>query len=219
MIGLELAVPEGGGPRVLCLGAHCDDIELGCGGTILRLAERYPDASFLWVVFASNAERAVEAENSARAFLEGVADRRILVNRFRESFFPYIGAEIKDYFEIMKGEFSPDLILTHYREDRHQDHRVISDLTWNTFRDHLILEYEIVKYDGDMGRPNLFVELAEHHWRRKIELISTHFASQKARSWFDREAMEGIMRIRGVECNVRSRYAEAFHCRKARLAL
>jgi LmbE family N-acetylglucosaminyl deacetylase len=200
--------------RFLFLGAHCDDIEIGAGGTVLGLAERHPEAHFHWVVFASNPGRAKEAEASAEAFLGDVANRHIEINSFRESFFPYIGADIKAHFENIKQRVNPDVIFTHYRDDRHQDHRVISDLTWNTYRDHFILEYEIPKYDGDLGRPNVFSALATRHLEKKIELLLTHFESQADRSWFDAETFRAILRIRGVECNAPERHAEAFFCRK-----
>lgn len=199
----------------LFLGAHCDDIEIGVGGTVLELAGRYPRAHFHWVVFASNPLRAQEAEASAQAFLRDVPNRHIQINGFKESFFPYIGAEIKEHFESIKQQVNPDVVFTHYRDDRHQDHRVISDLTWNTYRDHFILEYEIPKYDGDLGRPNFFSPLSGRTVEKKVELLLEHFESQRGRSWFDAETFRAILRLRGVECNAPERHAEAFFCRKA----
>jgi len=200
--------------RVLCLGAHCDDIEIGCGGTLLTLIEENPKLVVDWVVFASSPIREPEALASANAFLRDAADSTVVIKQFRNGYFPFTGAEIKDFFESLKSLPSPDLILTHQRNDRHQDHRTISDLTWNTFRDHLILEYEIPKYDGDLGQPNVFVPLTEQVWRRKIALTVEHFQSQKERSWFSEDTFRSLMRLRGVECNAPSGHAEAFYGRK-----
>ncbi len=199
---------------VLCLGAHCDDIEIGCGATILRLAQEYPELAFYWVVLSSNARRAQEAKRSADLFLSGVKSKTVVVKEFRNGYFPYVGAAIKDYFEELKKDVQPDLVLTHHGHDYHQDHRLTSELTWNSFRDHLILEYEIVKYDGDLGRPNLFVPLSDETWRRKIDHILDCFDSQKDKRWFTRDTFQSLMRLRGVEANSTSGYAEAFYCRK-----
>jgi LmbE family N-acetylglucosaminyl deacetylase len=203
--------------RVLCLGAHCDDIEIGCGGTLLRLVEALPEASFHWVVLSSSRTRRQEALSGAAAFLAGVPEgrREIAIEAFRDSYFPWVGAEIKDYFvDRLAVHARPDVIFTHCREDRHQDHRVVSDLTWNVFRDHLILEYEIPKYDGDLATPNLYVALGEALARRKIDLLLEHFSSQRARPWFDEDTFRGLMRLRGVEANAPERFAEGFHSRK-----
>jgi LmbE family N-acetylglucosaminyl deacetylase len=213
-----LAPPRGRPFRVLCLGAHCDDIEIGCGGAVLRLVETFPEVACDWIVFSSNGERRQEASRSAAAFLEGIpeSDRLIAVESFRESYFPWVGAEIKDYFqERLAARPGPDLIFTHCRDDRHQDHRIISDLTWNAFRDHMILEYEIPKYDGDLTTPNLYVALGETTVERKVGLLLEHFPSQRSRRWFDADTFKGLMRLRGVESNAPERFAEAFHCRKA----
>jgi LmbE family N-acetylglucosaminyl deacetylase len=212
------APPQGRPLRLLCLGAHCDDIEIGCGGAVLRLIEIFPEVACHWVVFSSNSERRQEALGSAAAFLQGVpeARRTIAVESFRESYFPWVGADIKDYFqERLAVQTRPDLIFTHFRDDRHQDHRVVSDLTWNAFRDHMILEYEIPKYDGDLAAPNLYVALGETIAERKIRLLLEHFASQRSRRWFDADTFKGLMRLRGVESNAPERFAEAFYCRKA----
>jgi LmbE family N-acetylglucosaminyl deacetylase len=202
------------GYQVLCLGAHSDDIEIGCGGTILRLIQEYSEVSINWVVFGAHAERSKEALESANEFLATVKNKNIVVKGFRDGYLPYNGGEVKDFFEQLKGEVSPDLIFTHYRQDLHQDHRLISELTWNTFRDHLILEYEIPKYDGDLGSPNFFVHLEESVCRQKIELILDHFVSQKRRQWFTADTFYALLRLRGVESNAPQRYAEAFYCRK-----
>jgi LmbE family N-acetylglucosaminyl deacetylase len=215
MLNLSLGRPAGPAVRVLCLGAHCDDIEIGCGGTILSLLERYDNMIVCWVVFSSTDERAREARTSASAFLKAALEREIVVKQYRDGFFPYAGGQIKDEFETLKRTFDPDLILTHYRDDRHQDHRLISDLTWNTFRNHLILEYEIPKYDGDLGSPSFFVPLEDAICSRKIQNIVGSFRSQGHKQWFDEQTFRSILRIRGMEANSPTRYAEAFYCRKA----
>ncbi len=201
-------------PKILCLGAHCDDIEIGCGGTILRLIEEVPDAQFRWVVLSGDEKRKKEAVESANIFLEKVKIKTITVEDFKESYFPFVGIEIKDYFERLGQEFSPDIIFTHYKSDAHQDHRFISLLTWNTFRNNLILEYEIPKYDGDLGNPNLYVDLNKRHLEKKIGHILNLFCSQRQKQWFDEETFKSILRIRGIEINSPTRYAEAFYCRK-----
>jgi LmbE family N-acetylglucosaminyl deacetylase len=200
--------------HVLCLGAHCDDLEIGCGGTAIKLAAGPNPPEFTWVVFSSDATREVEALRSAEALLRHAARSRIIIKKFRDGFLPYEGGLVKEVFVELKGMMSPDLILTHYRNDLHQDHRLISELTWNTFRDHLILEYEIPKYDGDLGTPNVFVPLAESVCREKIDTILTSFASQAGKHWFTEELFRSLLRLRGMECNAASSYAEAFHCRK-----
>jgi LmbE family N-acetylglucosaminyl deacetylase len=200
--------------RVLCVGAHCDDIEIGCGGTILKLIETYNNITFYWVVLSSNEQRAQEAWVSADTFLKDASAKKVIVKNFRDGFLPFYGIEVKDFFEQLKQEFSPDLILTHYRQDLHQDHRLVSDLTWNTFRNHLILEYEIPKYDGDLGIPNFFVNLDESICQQKIKSILESFPSQQNKQWFDEETFRSLLRIRGLEANSPSKYAEAFYCRK-----
>jgi LmbE family N-acetylglucosaminyl deacetylase len=214
LLGISFDIQRNARFRVCCLGAHSDDIEIGCGGTILKLIDTYPNLGIHWIVFSANRERAAEALASARAFLEPVQDKRIVVQDFKDSFFPYAGAEIKAYFETLKREVSPDLIFTHYRHDLHQDHRLLCELTWNTFRDHLILEYEIPKYDGDLGVPNFFVHLDQTTCRRKIGLILEHFKTQLNQHWFTEETFLALLRLRGVESNAPGNYAEAFYCRK-----
>jgi LmbE family N-acetylglucosaminyl deacetylase len=219
MIGLNLKGLRPGPFRILCVGAHCDDIEIGCGGTILKLAAGGDKLEIHWVVMSSDERRKREAFESAGTFLAKFASRKIIVHDFRDGFLPFLGAELKEHFERLKVEFSPDLVLTHYRHDLHQDHRLVSDLTWNTFRDHLILEYEIPKYDGDFGSPNFFVSLDEPICRRKIDTILGAFVSQRGKHWFSRELFHSILRLRGMEANSASGYAEGFYCRKANLAL
>ena len=203
--------------RLLAIGAHSDDIEIGCGGTILKLIEQGSLSEVCWVVLTGETKRAAEAAQSAEALLGDVPGKRVILKDFRDGYFPYDGAEIKGFFEELKGELSPDVILTHQRSDLHQDHRVTCELTWNTFRDHLILEYEIPKYDGDMGAPNLFVPLDESLCRKKIDHLMTHFASQSSKRWFKEDLFSGLLRLRGMECNSPTSYAEAFYCRKAML--
>jgi LmbE family N-acetylglucosaminyl deacetylase len=199
--------------RLLALGAHSDDIELGCGGTLLAWLAGRPDLHVTWVVFSGAGARKAEARTSAAAFLAGAAASDVRTLAFRESFFPSQAADIKEVFESLK-ESAPDVVLTHHRDDAHQDHRLLGELAWNTFRDHLVLEYEIPKYDGDLGRPNAFVPLDAEVCRRKCELLREHFASQRGRDWFDDEVFLGLMRLRGMECRSASGYAEAFHARK-----
>jgi len=207
-------LPAGRPLSVLCLGAHSDDIEIGCGGTILRVLEANPGTEVEWVVFSAVGPRAAEAANSASLFLLNAARQAIVLNEFRDGFFPYEGADIKQFFEELKRKVSPDLILTHYRQDLHQDHRVISDLTWNTFRNHMILEYEIPKFDGDFGAPNVFVHLDADLCRRKVDYISRCFASQSSKPWFSEDTFYANLRLRGLESNSPSKYAEGFYGRK-----
>jgi len=198
--------------KILCLGAHSDDIEIGCGGTILHLARQYPNAVFHWVVFSAVGVRAAEAKHSAALFA-GTALRGPLLKAFQDGFMPFVGGEVKATFEKLKAT-SPDLILTHNLHDAHQDHRLLAELTWNTFRDHLILEYEIPKYDGDLGQPNLFVPLESEVCDKKVRYILEAFESQKNKLWFRQDTFFSLMRLRGMECNAPSGYAEAFHIRK-----
>ena len=202
--------------NILCLGAHSDDIEIGCGGTMLHLLAHTPAVKVTWVVFSSGRVRKREAEASAALFLGRGRKSEVIVKGFQDGFFPYCGAEIKEFFEQLKKKPSPDLIFTHYRHDRHQDHRTISDLTWNTWRNHLILEYEVPKYDGDMGSPNIFVPLSSETCSRKIKNICQVFQSQSNKAWLTEDTFEALHRLRGVECA--SKYAEAFYCRKMLLS-
>ena len=217
MLKFKLAVTNGAPLRLLCLGAHSDDIEIGCGGTILKLVGSGRQMQVYWTVFSSDAERKKEALTSADMLLGPRVDREVIVHGFRDGFLPHHGIEIKELFEQMKLRFKPDLILTHYRHDLHQDHRLVSELTWNTFRDHCILEYEIPKYDGDLGAPNCFVALSEFEQQRKIDHILNSFPSQGEKTWFRRELFAALLRLRGLEANAASGYAEGFYCRKAKL--
>jgi LmbE family N-acetylglucosaminyl deacetylase len=200
--------------NLLCLGAHSDDIEIGCGGIILRLIKEISDLSVRWVVFSASSERAVEARNSAAAFLGGAKASRVEILNFRDGYFPFQGAEIKDFFEALKRDFDPSLVLTHWKGDAHQDHRLVADLTHNTFRNHLVLEYEIPKYDGDLGNPSCFVPLTRAQTLAKIELILQHFPSQRHHVWFTEETFLAMARLRGIGCNAPEGLAEAFHARK-----
>ena len=200
--------------KILCLGAHSDDIEIGCGGTILQLLSCSPDVEVSWVVLSSGTDREHEARNSANLFLEQARQKEVIVKEFRDGFFPFEGAQIKEYFEELKKQVSPDLIFTHYRDDRHQDHRTISDLTWNTWRNHMVLEYEIPKYDGDLGIPNCFVPLRREVCELKIRHILDIFQTQSNKAWLTQDTFQAILRLRGVECAAPEKYAEAFYCRK-----
>ena len=214
MLKFELAADPTRALRILCLGAHSDDIEIGCGGTILRLLSEHDDVEVHWVVFGSSGERDVEALDSAEQFLANAGKKDIVVEHFKNGYFPYTGDAIKSYFEELKGRVSPDIVFTHYREDRHQDHRLISDLTWNTYRNHLILEYEIIKYDGDVGSPNVFAHLDEATCRRKVSLLMDSFKTQRDKDWFTADAFFSLLRIRGIESKAPEKYAEGFYCRK-----
>jgi LmbE family N-acetylglucosaminyl deacetylase len=214
MINLKLEERSAGALQILCLGSHSDDIEIGCGGTILRLAEQYPCSVFHWVVFSAKEEREAEARRAASLFTGSAHLRGPLVKAFPDGFLPFVGAEVKAVFEELKKTVSPDLIFTHNRKDAHQDHRLIAELTWNTFRNHLILEYEIPKYDGDLGQPSLFVPLQAEKCQNKVHYIMDSFQSQHCKHWFQEDTFLSLMRLRGMECNAPSGYAEAFYCRK-----
>ena len=201
---------------VLCLGAHCDDIEIGCGATLLELRS-HREVIITWAVFTSNTRRAAELEQSAHAFLGADAPGRLTVERHRDGFLPYVGAAVKDDFETLKGRVQPDLIFTHYRHDLHQDHRLVSELTWNTFRSHLILEYEIPKVDGDIGNPNLYQPVSAEVCERKIAQLLSCYPSQSTKPWFTADLFRAMMRLRGMECGSPSGFAEAFYARKLTL--
>ena len=199
------------------LGAHSDDIEIGCGGALLRLSQDYPQADMQWVVASAVGPREAEAAMSADRFRQHGINLKLRVESFRDGYFPYEGAAIKDYFERLKADLNPDIIFTHYGADAHQDHRFISELTWNTWRDHTILEYEIPKYDGDLGRPNLFIPLETKLAEHKISHLMDVFATQRGRDWFSRDLFWSLLRLRGMEARSPSGFAEAFHCRKLSL--
>jgi LmbE family N-acetylglucosaminyl deacetylase len=198
---------------VLCLGCHSDDIEIGCGGTILRLIKEYPQCEVHWAVFSAIGIRNAEAQRGAELFA-GAMLKGPLLKSFQDGFMPYVGSEVKAVFEGELKQISPDLIFTHNGKDAHQDHRLISELTWNTFRDHLILEYEIPKYDGDLGQPSVFVPLEEEVSMTKVRYLMDAFQSQRNKRWFEERTFLSLMRLRGMECNAPSGYAEGFYCRK-----
>lgn len=213
MIGVGLG-PTGGRPlSLVALGAHSDDIEIGCAGTVMEILSRR-EVDVTWVVFAARGERAEEARRSAEALLENARSTRIVLEEFEDSFFPYEGASIKRRFEELKAEVSPDVVFTHQREDLHQDHRLVCELTWNTFRDHLVLEYEIPKYDGDLTRTNFYSPLTTDTVERKLAHLLEHFSTQHAKEWFGEDLFRGLMRVRGMEANAPSGFAEAFVGRK-----
>lgn len=216
MRALQLA-DSGDRLSVLCLGAHSDDIEIGVGATLLSLMARGVRLDVLWCVLSGVGEREREARSSAAEFLSEAASAKIEVMSFRDGFFPEQAEPIKSWFEGLKTRFDPDLILTHRRDDAHQDHRQLSRLTWNTFRDHCILEYEIPKWDGDIGQPNLYVPVSAAALQRKIDLLMLYFGSQRSKQWFDEETFRGLARLRGMECRAPERYAEAFFGHKLSL--
>ena len=211
-----LALRPGGKPvqRLLAIGAHSDDLEIGCAGTILALTQGSSDIVVHWVVLAAPAERGDEARASATRLLGAARERHVEVHDFRDGYLPHTSAAVKDTFEDLKARVDPQVVLTHTGDDLHQDHRLVSELTWNTFRDHLILEYEIPKWDGDIGRPNVYVPLESEHVEAKLTLLADHFGSQRGKDWYDTEVFRSLMRLRGMECRSPSGYAEAFHGRK-----
>jgi LmbE family N-acetylglucosaminyl deacetylase len=205
--------PDAGGPLdLLCLGAHSDDIEIGCGGTVLRLLSEHPGSHVTWVVLSASAEREAEARASAAAFCASAASATVEVKDFRESYFPYIGGTVKDFFNELRTKVDPDVVFCHARRDEHQDHRLVGQLVWNTFRNHLVCEYEIPKYDGDLGQPNLYVTLDAAVAARKVDLLLRHFVSQRSKYWFRDETFAAMMALRGIEAG--SIAAEAFHAHK-----
>jgi LmbE family N-acetylglucosaminyl deacetylase len=214
MIQMKLGSGANGPLQILCLGCHSDDIEIGCGGTILKLAQEYPDCVFHWVVFSATGVREGEARNAAAQMVDPSRLKGPLLKTFPDGFLPFVGAEVKAVFEELKKSVSPDIVFTHNRKDAHQDHRLVAELTWNTFRNHLILEYEIPKYDGDMGQPGVFVPLTPEMCEKKVQVILSAFQSQHGKRWFERETFLSLMRLRGMECNAPSGYAEAFYGRK-----
>lgn len=216
----EVALFRGRRPKcILFLGAHCDDIEIGCGGTIMNIVEQAPETKIVCITLSSEGNRADETRAATMRLLAGAKDPVVEVEAFRGSYFPYVGAALKEFIETLKTRFEPDIIFSHRRGDLHQDHRVTNELTWNTFRNHLILEYEITKYDGDIGVPNTFVPLTRDRLQKKIDILMGYFQSQLHRQWFTRDTFEAIARLRGIECNAPEGYAEGFFARKLCLDL
>jgi LmbE family N-acetylglucosaminyl deacetylase len=204
--------------QVLAIGAHPDDIEIGCGGTLLTLLRAEPGVHVTWLILTAGGQRADEARASAAAFLADADSFDLRIIGLSDGFLPY-GREAKEAFEELKGEVDPQLVFTHARSDLHQDHRLACELTWNTFRDHTILEYEVPKFDGDLGQPNVYVGLTEEVTREKVRLLHSHFPSQSGKHWFDAETFLGLMRLRGMEARCPERYAEAYYGRKIVLEL
>lgn len=214
MITLNPNNRNGGPLTVLCLGAHADDIEIGCGGTLLKLSEQHRDLTVHWVVFSATPPRAREAKRSAHVFLQHARAKNVVIKSFRDSYFPFMGERIKKFVQQLSREVAPDLVFTHHRKDLHQDHRLLAELTGNAFRNHLVLEYEIPKYDGDMGAPNAYVHLSKDVAERKVRLICEEFKSQKSKQWFSEDTFLALLRLRGIESNSPGKYAEAFYCHK-----
>jgi LmbE family N-acetylglucosaminyl deacetylase len=214
MIKLNLSERNDGTLKVLCLGCHPDDIEIGCGGTILRLIEEQPNCRFYWTVFSAIGSRRAEAQRAAELFVGSERLALLQLKEFPDGFMPFVGFDVKAAFEGMKKTISPDIIFTHNLRDAHQDHRLLSELTWNTFRNHLILEYEITKYDGDLGQPNFFAPLEKEIYQKKVRYLMDAFATQRPKHWFTEETFLALMRLRGMECVAPSGYAEAFYARK-----
>jgi LmbE family N-acetylglucosaminyl deacetylase len=219
VVQLPLPGAPGSIGRVLALGSHADDIEIGCGATLLALTRGSPEIDVMWVVLGADGERGREARASAEVFLASAAKADVEVRGFRDGFLPYIGGEVKDAFEDLKARVEPDVIFTHTRDDLHQDHRLVCELTWNTWRDHFILEYEIPKFDGDLGTPNVFVPVSKELAMEKARLLVEAFPTQRGKHWFDEELFLGLMRVRGMEAASPTGYAEAFTCRKLSLAV
>ena len=213
MLDLRFNLPNGKAPRFLFIGAHCDDIEIGCGGTVVELLRQYPQAQVHWIVLSSGAGREKEARRAAGLLLRGADKPNVVVKDFRGAYFPSEAPAIKDYFEELKA-IEPHVVFAHTRDELHQDHRTVGELAWNTFRNHVILEYEIPKYDGGLGSPSVFVPLAAATVRRKVDLLMKVFATQRSKQWFTPETFQALMRLRGIECNAPSGYAEAFYSRK-----
>jgi LmbE family N-acetylglucosaminyl deacetylase len=218
MLNLAPALPGDGPLRLVCIGAHSDDIEIGCGGTLLTWLAAARPLHVTWVVLSAEGERAAEARRSANALLRRAASSEVILGGFRDGFMPAQYEELKAFFEDVKARGSADIVLTHRLEDRHQDHRLAGELAWNTWRDHLILEYEIMKYEGDLGQPNVFVPLPAAVLKRKLAHLARHFGSQRSKGWFSDDTFEGLARLRGLECRSESGWAEAFHARKLRLS-
>ena len=214
MLNLSLSQALERNPKLMLLGAHCDDIEIGCGGGLIQLLEENPELEVNWIIFSSNEIREKEARSSAEEYLSNVKRKSIQILNYKNGFFPHEMHKIKLYFEKLKKQIEPGVIFTHYRQDLHQDHRTINELTWNTFRSHFILEYEIVKYDGDLGVPNVFCPLTKNTTDSKIKRLMNHFGSQADKQWFTENTFEALLRIRGIECNAESGFSEAYYGRK-----
>ena len=214
MLGLTFGKPNGSALEILCIGAHCDDIEIGCAGTVIAIQQRYPQCKVHVLILTSTPARRTEADAAAKALVKVSARGEVRIGALPDGLLPAHLPALKAEFERMKKAVNPDLVLTHHVLDRHQDHRLISDVTWQTFRDHMIWEYEIPKFDGDLATPNMYVPLSAALAARKIALVMRAFPSQQSKPWFKAENLEAIMRLRGLESRAPSGYAEGFHCRK-----
>jgi LmbE family N-acetylglucosaminyl deacetylase len=215
MAPLHISPASNGAPlRVLCLGAHSDDIEIGCAATLLKWLADYPLVEITWVVFVAPPDRAAEARRSARALTRKAARLDLVLGDFSDTLLPTEVARAKAFLREVSTRVAPDVVFTHRLEDRHQDHRVVAELTWQTFRNHLVMEYEIPKYEGDLGQPNVFVPVSAAQSKRKVAHLMTHFGSQRAKDWFNEGSFNGLMALRGLECRAASGHAEAFHVRK-----
>lgn len=213
---LSLRFEEGSeGLNLLLLGAHCDDIEIGCGGTILKIIQEYKVKHVKWVVFSSTPDREREARTCAEHFLREVSSKEIIIKDFKDGLLPQMTIEVKSLLEEIKATFNPDIVFTHYQHDHHQDHRLLSQLAWNTFRNHLILEYEIPKYDGDLGNPSIFSEIDDPIAEKKVNALMEYYATQRKKHWFEKDTFYSIMRIRGMQAVCK--FAEGFYSRKAKL--
>ena len=217
MLGLILQAEPRRALRVLCIGAHCDDIEIGCGGALLALQAARRPLTVDYALLSGTAERCREAAGAMRRFVRPSCRGELLTGDFSDGRFPAEYAGIKDWFETLKRRPRPDVIFCHERQDRHQDHRIVNEMVWNTFRDQLILEYEIPKWDGGLGEPAVYVPLTARQAARKADLLLASYATQAGRDWFTRDTFMALTRLRGVECRSPSGHAEAFHGRKLRL--
>jgi len=217
MLSDILEAPQGRALRVLCVGAHCDDIEIGCGASLLRLQAHDRKVTVDWVVLCGSADRRKETLSALNMFLEPRNRGECLHGGFPDGRLPAVYSSVKDYFESLKERARPDVIFCHEREDRHQDHRIVNEMVWSTFRDHLVLEYEIPKWDGGLGQPNLYIPVDERQVLAKADALLEAYPSQAGKDWFKRDVFVALMRMRGLECRSPSGYAEAFHARKIRL--
>lgn len=217
MLKLQFDRSCDGPMHLLCIGAHSDDLEIGCGGTVVTWLETLPDVTVTWVVLSADEQRAEEARKSASALLRRAHHREVVIGGFRDGYLPAQYTQVKNFFETLKSTTTPDVVLTHWLEDRHQDHRLAAELTWNTWRDHVVLEYEIPKYEGDLKPANLYVEVSKARANRKLSHLHRHFGSQRGKAWFERDTFTALMRLRGLECRAASGFAEAFHARKLML--
>lgn len=214
MFPLNLAALHGRRLEVLCIGAHCDDIEIGCGGILLTLQQRHADCRIHWLVLTSIPTRRAEAVAAAQALVRPSARGEVRICELPDGLLPAHFAEVKRHFEDLKRDIEPDIVFTHHGRDLHQDHSLVSQVTWQTFRDHLIWEYEVPKYDADLAAPNVYVPLPAGVATQKADLVMRSFPSQAGKSWFSADNLLAVMRLRGLECRAESGFAEAFHCRK-----